>query len=109
MNPNFRQFILPFAETSFKCIGEMKMCMQLNGNGKWGTGYPRAWSSKENKKDRQSEQAVLSVPSETDNLEFVPSEFCSNAIIYFFGFINKLLVCWQEQASLSITQSLSLF
>lgn len=47
--------------------------------------------------------------SETDNLEFVPTEFSSNAIIYFFGFINKLLVCWQEQASLSIIQSLSLF
>lgn len=56
---------------------------------------------------RESRQCFLT--SETDNLEFVPSEFCSNAIIYFFGFINKLLVCWQEQASLSITQSLSLF
>lgn len=41
------------------------------------------------KRSRQSKQAVLSAISVTDKLEFVPSEFCSKAIIYFFGFINK--------------------
>lgn len=42
MNPNFRQFILPFAETSFKCIGEMENVYATRWEWEVGCRVPKS-------------------------------------------------------------------
>lgn len=42
MNPNFRQFILPFAEASFKCIGGMEIVYAARRRWKVGCRVPKS-------------------------------------------------------------------